>query len=231
VRVGNMAVERAGKVGKGNDRQPEALDRLLDFLHVRRGQMAAGQQIDLPQCPRVVALGHQRLDHGGDRFAPALLEAAAVIGRRGIDNVEPGPFRMPLAHRPQVGGDIFAACLRQCGRADADHLRLGAIIDVGDRLLDVIVAAEDGGEFAHRRRLQWNGLAEVAHHQHQREGGATLAAVQQRQAALDAEEGHGAAERRAQLQRVDRAGLAGSHDVGHGVALTLPLPRVPYLRR
>jgi hypothetical protein len=49
----------------------------------------------------------------------------------------------------------------------------------------------------------------VAHEQHQAEGGASLRAVHQRHALVEAEKGQRRADRLAHLERIDRAGFFG----------------------
>jgi len=52
-------------------------------------------------------------------------------------------------------------------RANPDEFRLGPIVDVEDRLLDVIKPAKDGRNLAHRGRLKRNGLLEMPNEKNQ----------------------------------------------------------------
>ena len=70
------------------------------------------------------------------------------------------------------------------GRADRDDIRLGAIGDIDHGLLDVVLAAQDGGRLVHGGRLQGNRFAEVAHEQYQAERCTALRTVHERHAAI-----------------------------------------------
>ncbi len=130
-------------------------------------------------------------------------------------------FGMALPDEPDEAVHIVAFDLGDAGCANADDGGFGAVGDGDDCLLDVLIAAEHGGHFAHGRRLHRDGFAKMAHENHKPERGAALRAMQKRHAVLDAEEGERAAERLAHLQRVDGAGFFGGYDLCH-LALTLP---------
>ena len=163
----------------------------------------------------------QRFDHARDRPRPPFLERILEIGRGGIDQrqvIQLGPV---LADQRNKAVHVVALDLGHAGRANADQRRLGAAVDGNDGLLDILEAAEHGRDLAHGGGLHRNGFAEMAHEQHEPEGGAALAAVQQRHAALDAHEGERGADGLAHLQRIDRARFFGDYDLCHGV-LTRP---------
>ena len=70
----------------------------------------------------------------------------------------------------------------------------------------------------------------MADHGYQSEGGAALAAVKQRQARIEAEEGHRRTQRRAHLQRVDGGRLAGVEEFdAHGTISPSTLGLAPTL--
>ena len=129
-----------------------------------------------------------------------------------------GAARLDRSH---IAGEVLAARLDQRRRADPDQFRLRASLQVEDRLLQMVGAAEDRGDLVHRRGLQRDRLLEVTHEQHQREGRATLAAVEQRHGARDAEIGEGGAERLRGLQRIDRRRLGDWENRSHARPLAL----------
>ena len=76
---------------------------------------------------------------------------------------------MRLAYQRQIGVDIIALGLGEAGGTNGDEFRLGARPYVQNGLLDIVVAAHDGGRFVHRRRLQRDRFAKVTHQQHHAE--------------------------------------------------------------
>ena len=121
-------------------------------------------------------------------------------------------MRMLFADQPEVTLDVVALGFGDAGRADADDLRLGPLVDVEDGLLDILIAAEHGRDFAHRGGLQRHGFLEMPHEQRQSKRRASLRAVQQRHRTPQPHEGERAADRLAHLQRIDRAGLLPDRD-------------------
>ena len=161
------------------------------------------------------------LDHRDDRLRPALLDRAVEIGRLGERELRPVELRDPARlDGGELSAKVLAARLDERSGGDADQLRLGAGLQIEDRLLEVVGAAEDGRDLVHRRRLERDRLLEVADEQDQREGRAALRAVEQRHGALDAEIGEGRAERLRRLQRIDAGGLGDGNDLRHQGLLT-----------
>ncbi len=72
---------------------------------------------------------------------------------------------MFLSDQPDVALDVVTLGFGDAGRADTYDLRLGPFMDVENGLLDILVAAEHGRDFAHRRGLQRHGFLEMPHEQ------------------------------------------------------------------
>jgi hypothetical protein len=122
---------------------------------------------------------------------------------------------MLLPYQLDVALDVVALGFGDASRADADDLRLGPLVDVENGLLDILIAAEHGRDFAHRRGLQRHGFLEMPHEQRQSEGRAALRTVQKRHRSAQSHERERPAYGLAHLQRVDRASLLPDGDFRH----------------
>jgi len=116
------------------------------------------------------------------RARPSILKSILVVRGGDIDDGQLSQLRMFFADEPEIAVHVVALGFGQAGGGDADDLRLGAVPDIQDGLLDVVHAAEDGGRLVHGGGLERNVFPEMAHEQHQAEGGAALRAVQCRHA-------------------------------------------------
>ena len=168
--------------GRNDGSSPKSSMMFLQLVEIPRRQMASRQHID----PSGIAAGgilrglDQHFDHARHGLLPTVLERVLEVGGRDIDHRECREFRMLLPDRLDVALDVIALGFGDAGRADADDLRLGALVDVENCLFDILVTAEHGRDFAHRRGLQRHGFLEMPHEQGQPERGAALRAVQQR---------------------------------------------------
>ena len=218
-----MAVERIAEVGQKHRAQTEGFDPVADRFDVAGAEQRAGEHIHLFAPPAgTLAWRHQRGDDRFDRSGKSAFEGAVEVGRVHRNDGDVGIFRVlaaEFAHQPL---DVGALRFGQAGGGQTDHVRrvLGA-----DRLQsvdDVRVGAHHRRNLVHRRRLQRDRLAEMAHEKDLAKGGAALRAVQHRDGVLEAEESQRGADRRARLQRVDRQGLGATDDLGHCVLLRRP---------
>ncbi len=216
----HVAVERAGQVRHQHRIEPEGFQDFPQLLQVRHGQMAAGQHRHRGRLARRGGFFHQHLQdaqHGG---RPTVLESALEVGRRDVDQRGVCKLRVALAGELEIALHIVALGLGESGRAHADDGRARLGVDVHHRLLDVLEAAQHGGNLAHGGGLQRNRFLEVAHEQHHAERRAALRAVQDRHGVGQSHEGQRAADGLAHLERVDRAGLLGVAHRGHQAAST-----------
>ena len=214
--VGDMAVQRTGEIGQDGAAKAERFRQVAHRLDVAGRELAAGENVEaagMAQAADRAGGGglDQRLDQRGDRRRPAVLQAAGEIRRRGMHDRQLVPVGAALTHQLEVADHVVLAGRGQRRAAQADQLGLGALVDGLDRRLDIVGATENGGDLRHRRGLQRDRLAEMADQHDQGKGGAALAAMEQRQGAVDAEKGQRRAGRRADRQRVDRRRLA-RHD-------------------
>ncbi len=210
----DVAVERTRDVGQHDGVQAEGLDDLAQLVDVAGREVAARQQRHLVGHHR--QRFHQRFDDGGDGVFEAVFESTHVVGRGHVDDLGVGQLRVALARGDQVAVDVVTLGFGQAGGADGNHFWRGALADVEQRRLYVLVAPHDGGDLVHGRGLQRDRFLEVAHQQHQAERGAALRSVHHRHAGVQPQEGEARTQRLAHLERVDGAGFFGFDDAGHG---------------
>ena len=209
----NVAVQRTRHVGQHDDGQAKRLDDFTQLVNVAGREVAAGQQRDLVFFHR--QRFDQRLDDGGDGVFKTVFKAAHIVGRGDINDFRVVQLGFLFAHGDDVAVHVVAFGFGQAGRADGDDLGRGALADIQQGRFDVVVAAQNRGDFVHRRGLQRDGFFKVAHQQHQPERGAALRAVHDRHAGVQPEEGKARAQRRAHLERIHRTGFFGFDNAGH----------------
>ena len=184
-----MAVHGIGDVRDRQHGQTEGLDQFLQLFHIGRGQVRAGQQVDLA--------GHRRTSlrqAGDDRLHGsriAFLQRPAVIRGRGPDDRDGIMFRVFLAELLDGAADIIAHGLGQAGGHHPDHPGIELLDHPADALLQVLPAAEDGAVLAHGGGIQGDGLLVVPRQLQADEGRAPLGAVQQPEHVVDPQVGHG----------------------------------------
>ena len=178
---GQMAIQRIADVGHDDGAQAESLDPVLDRLDVARRQHRRSQHIDLLRpLAGALAFRHQRLDQRLDGQRVAAFQAADVIRRIDRHHGDVGELRMRGAELAQAAANVGALRFRKAGRQQADDVRLALVAQRAQRFDDVLVGAHDARHLIHRRRLQRNRLAEMAHEEHLAEGRAALRAMHQR---------------------------------------------------
>ena len=204
--IRHRAIERAGDVRQDHRCETEGLDRLPHGFDVADREMA-GRKNDETLGVTASRLPGQRLDRRRDGGAPALLDRAAEVGSLGQHHAAIAEdIGAATGDRGEIGGEVLAARFHQRRGADADQLRVGAGPDVEKSLFEVIGTAEHRRYLVHRRRLDRDGFLEMADEQHQREGRAALAAMEERHGPFDAEKGIGGAKRLRRLQRIGGEG-------------------------
>src|SRR5208282_2361345 len=177
--------------------------------------MATRQHIDAGGIParRIDWLVDQHLNHTCNCFLPAVLKRIFKIGSRNIHQWEFGKIRIFLPNELDVSLDVIPLGFRHTRRANPDEFRLGPIVDVEDRLLDVLKPAKDGGNLAHRGRLKWNGLLEMPYEKDQSERCAALRAMKQRHRAPQSHEGERPSDRLTHFQRINGTCLSANRDL------------------
>src|SRR5208283_5890608 len=179
--------------------------------------MAARQHIDAGGIParRIGRLVDQHLNHTGNCFLPAVLKRIFKIGSRNVNQWEFGKIRIFLPNELDVSLDVIPLGFRHTRRANPDEFRLGPIVDVEDRLLDILKPAKDGRNLTHRGRLKRNGLLEMPNEKNQSKRRAPLRAMQQRHRPPQSHEGERPADRLTHFQRINSTSLFANGDLSH----------------
>jgi hypothetical protein len=224
--IDQMPVERIGEVGQHHRQQSERFDPALDRLDVTRSQHRRRKDVHLPAAlsdpRRARGIGKQRVDDRFDREGETGFEAAGEV--RGVHRDHRGRRELRMAAAEFAHQPLHVATLgfRETGGGNTDQRRRALFTEHAQTFDDVLVGTHDRRHLVHRRRLQRDRFAKVAHQKHLAKGRAALRSVQHRDRTAQAEKGEGGADRLAGLERIDRQRLGAAKDFSHG-----SLPRPP----
>ncbi len=197
----DVAVHGVGDIRDTEHRQAEGFDQLLHLFHIGRGQVGAGEQGHL--ILDGFAFFRQRGDDGLHRVGVPFLQRAAVIRRGGPDDRNLVKLGIFLAEVDDGTAHVIPHSFGQAGSHHSHHLGSELLDHPFQPFFQVFPAAEDGGILAHGGGVEGNGFLVVSRKLQANKGGTALGAVQQGQHVVNAEVGHGGAQSRRVLLRVD----------------------------